>query len=77
MQLERQIEQIFAHRADNMSFLNREWTLYMNACHLAYNCSCEVAIIINTPQNPLRSFCTMDIQTMLHTILATREKISL
>ncbi len=72
METDRRMEKIFTA---NKSFLDREWTLYVKACHLAYNCSCDVSVIIKTPQNQLRSFCSMNIQTLLHTILATREKI--
>ncbi len=75
VQIERQMEQIFEDRAANKSFLDREWTLYVKACHLAYNCSCNVSVIIKTPQNQLRSFCSMYIQNLLNTFITTRDTI--
>ncbi len=76
METDRRMEQIFADRVTNRRFLNRERTLYVKACHLVLNCSCDVAIIIKTPQNQLRSFCGSDIHALLQTFLATRGTIT-
>ncbi len=53
-------EKIFEDKKFNSSFLSRELTLYLKACYLFYNCSSHVAIVIKTPQNQLRTFCSTE-----------------